>query len=213
MITSLTITLNGVMYSPKFVTGIESVKPSEQLAELIDSAETQAAINLQSITRIHLMGGPGSGKSYLAAKISDRYDLPHISLDEIAYQNKFCTAPRTRQERLNMVSTYSQRSCWVAEGVYFSWVGKSLKYAEIIIILKTNAEKRASNIFSKLEKQFQNNLNSVAHLEQLDRLMTSNLEYDELFEKRVSGFIKPFANKILVFNSADEALRILGFQK
>jgi adenylate kinase family enzyme len=36
--------------------------------------------------RIHLIGGPGSGKSYVAAALSARFDVPAYELDELFWE-------------------------------------------------------------------------------------------------------------------------------
>jgi adenylate kinase family enzyme len=37
-----------------------------------------------SARRIHIIGGPGSGKSYIAHLISDKYSIPALDLDTIS---------------------------------------------------------------------------------------------------------------------------------
>lgn len=39
------------------------------------------------MTKIHILGGPGSGKSYIAAKISSRFKIPSYELDTIFWDN------------------------------------------------------------------------------------------------------------------------------
>ena len=51
--------------------------------------------------KIHIIGAPGSGKSFLADNLSKQFDIPHYDLDDLQWDNAanavendlFCTAP------------------------------------------------------------------------------------------------------------------------
>lgn len=38
--------------------------------------------------KIHIIGGPGSGKTYLAEKLSKELGIQHYDLDELQWDNK-----------------------------------------------------------------------------------------------------------------------------
>lgn len=38
--------------------------------------------------KIHIIGGSGSGKTYLADKLSKEYGITHYDLDELQWDNK-----------------------------------------------------------------------------------------------------------------------------
>lgn len=89
--------------------------------------------------RIHIIGGSGTGKSYISNLISNTYNIPHYDLDDIfwkknkgkyGYGNKNDVDNRTKE----LISILSVES-WVIEGVYFDWVEESFKQADHIIIL------------------------------------------------------------------------------
>lgn len=37
--------------------------------------------------KIHIIGGSGSGKSYICEKISKKFNIPHFDLDDIFWDN------------------------------------------------------------------------------------------------------------------------------
>ena len=41
--------------------------------------------------KIHIVGGPGSGKSFLAKKLSRELGIPHYDLDDIQWVNEGAT--------------------------------------------------------------------------------------------------------------------------
>ncbi len=49
--------------------------------------------------KIHIIGGPGSGKTFLAEKLSKEYGIRHIDLDELQWDNKWAD----KYQKVNMV--------------------------------------------------------------------------------------------------------------
>jgi adenylate kinase family enzyme len=87
--------------------------------------------------RIHVLGGPGSGKSTVAAKIAAALGTPVYDLDDLFWDD---TAPTygTRadpQKRDQALEAIAQQETWVIEGVYFKFVTPSFERADLIIIL------------------------------------------------------------------------------
>ena len=38
--------------------------------------------------KIHIIGCSGSGKTYLAKALSNKYDIPHFDLDDVQWDNR-----------------------------------------------------------------------------------------------------------------------------
>jgi adenylate kinase family enzyme len=154
--------------------------------------------------RILIIGGPGSGKSDLADYLAALTQAPLVRLDEIAFHDASPGSfkdPSDRGRRLKMVDGYSQQQRWVAEGVYFSWLGKSFREAQHIVVLMTPMHVRAHRIRERIYALPEP---SRCH-EQLSHLLAKNQEYDELFTSRIAGFLKPFEDKIRIFNGPGKA--------
>lgn len=148
--------------------------------------------------KIHIIGGPGSGKTTLAKIFARQLECDVLHLDSIAYCNGDFGTPTDREYRLKEVSIFTKRERWVVEGVYFSWVGSSFKHCDKILFLSVDKYRRKLNILSKLSKR--NHLTSKQFEQQKERLLQSNEEFDELFDKRIYGFLKKFQDKIVVKN-------------
>lgn len=87
--------------------------------------------------RIHIIGGPGSGKSYLAAKLAERLNIPAYDLDELYWDS---TASRygiraDPSQRDRKLADIVSRGEWIIEGVYYQWLGPSFDAADYIIAL------------------------------------------------------------------------------
>ena len=89
----------------------------------------------RSPRRIHVVGGPGSGKTSLATRLAAELDLPLIHLDEIARVGGGTGPARSMEERLQDVKGLATSPAWVTEGVHLGWTDELLERAEVIVWL------------------------------------------------------------------------------
>jgi len=87
--------------------------------------------------RIHIIGGSGSGKSYIAAKLAQRFGVPAYDLDELFWDRAagrygICTDPAKRDQQLAVIIA---QDGWIIEGVYYQWLTPSFDVADVIITL------------------------------------------------------------------------------
>jgi adenylate kinase family enzyme len=87
--------------------------------------------------RIHIIGGSGSGKSYIAARLAERFGVPVYELDELfwdratgRYGIRADSAKRDQQ-----LATIVAQDGWIIEGVYYQWLAPSFAVADVIIAL------------------------------------------------------------------------------
>lgn len=90
--------------------------------------------NREKLKRIHIVGGPGSGKTRLAHQIGSHLGIEVHELDLIAF-----TGPdyvqRMQSERLADISMIANRPAWITEGLFILWTEPLLKCADIIVWL------------------------------------------------------------------------------
>lgn len=104
--------------------------------------------------KIHIIGGAGSGKTYLAALLSKQFAVPHYDLDDIYWDNGagvygVKTSETQRDSRLNeMIS----QNGWIVEGVYCkTWVNPSLAAADKIVVLIPPVAEQEERILKRYE--------------------------------------------------------------
>lgn len=150
--------------------------------------------------KIHIIGGPGAGKTTLSRTISKHLGCNILHLDDVAYDKGDFNRPTSREYRLTQVSRFTKQDSWVIEGVYFSWVGSSFKHCDRIIFLSLDKSSRRDNIIDKLSTR--TNLTIKQLEEQKARLLKSNDEFDDLFKERICGFLKKFESKVVTVNGS-----------
>lgn len=74
------------------------------------------------MVKIHILGGPGSGKTTLAQCISSRFHIPHYDLDKVNFKQE------------NEV-TIAEQSAWITEGIYLIFTEAMLYHADYIVVL------------------------------------------------------------------------------
>lgn len=86
------------------------------------------------MTRIYIAGGPGSGKTTLAKRISSSLTIPFYEMDLIGWENGV-GAPRPLEVCAQDVHDIANRADWVAEGGHHPWIDELLQRAELIVWL------------------------------------------------------------------------------
>ncbi|MGM9562784.1 MAG: DNA topology modulation protein FlaR [Faecousia sp.] len=87
--------------------------------------------------RIHIIGPSGSGKSYLAERLAEKYSLPHYDLDDVRWDRTAGKygVKQPDEVRDRLLSELVAQPDWIIEGVYYAWVGQSFARADIIYLL------------------------------------------------------------------------------
>ena len=87
--------------------------------------------------KIHIIGCSGSGKTYLATALSEKYNIPHFDLDNIQWDNNSdgYGIKMPAEKRSELLNRILENDCWIIEGVYYAWVDKCFEDADKIIVL------------------------------------------------------------------------------
>lgn len=88
----------------------------------------------KSFNRILILGCSGSGKTFLANKISKNLKIKTYDLDDIFFERKY-DIKRNEKDRLKLLSKVTRAKKWIIEGVYSSWIDDAVKKSDIVILL------------------------------------------------------------------------------
>ena len=94
--------------------------------------------------RVHIVGGPGSGKTSLAREIGALTHLPVHHLDDVARIGGGDGPVRAADERDRLVAAILTSDGWVTEGVHLGWTDPILQQADLVIWLDYVTWSRAS---------------------------------------------------------------------
>ncbi|RAV19102.1 DNA topology modulation protein FlaR [Paenibacillus contaminans] len=132
--------------------------------------------------RIHIIGGSGSGKSYIAALLSDKFRIPHYDLDDIFWdhQSNEYGVKAPEDERDRRLREIIGLDSWIAEGVYGSWVGPSFAAADKIVVLMTPLSVQEERIRKRYEERIAGIVPSRKRetLEGIHSLLAWNKDYN-----------------------------------
>jgi adenylate kinase family enzyme len=87
---------------------------------------------------IHIVGGPGCGKTTLAGRVARALDVPVHDLDALAYRCGSRADYRPTYPlaaRLRELGAITARPDWVAEGTHLWWTDALLRAAQLIVWL------------------------------------------------------------------------------
>jgi adenylate kinase family enzyme len=105
---------------------------------LSDGSKVERILYLRR-QKIHLIGGPGSGKTSAGVALAHRFGLPHLDLDELFWEREAKTfGPQTTPPvRDAALAKFIAQRAWVVEGAYVGqWLLPSFTAAEAVIALR-----------------------------------------------------------------------------
>ncbi|RAU33570.1 adenylate kinase [Pantoea sp. RIT413] len=112
-------------------------------SEVINNKSINMCNDLQ---RVLIMGNSGSGKSWLAARISEFKTLPVTDLDTLYWEQDGYGRAREKTEVIKDVLAIANKERWIIEGVY-GWIADQVSYyASHVIWLTPKPSECVENI-------------------------------------------------------------------
>jgi adenylate kinase family enzyme len=159
--------------------------------------------------RIHIIGGPGSGKSYAARQLSHRLGLPAYDLDDLFWDRtaESYGVRASDADRDAKLMTIAEEDAWVIEGVYYRWLRPCFERADVIFVLHPNVFLRDWRILKRfVSRKLGIMPTKKESLFDLYRLIQWNHKYDSDNLKRAMDFIRDFEYKLVACRCADDLL-------
>lgn len=95
-------------------------------------------VTVRSDLRVHIVGGPGSGKSTIGAELARRIGTRALDLDDVALSEGAHSDRRPRralEARIREVEQFSAGSTWVSGGTFLWWSHDLFERADVVIWL------------------------------------------------------------------------------
>ena len=88
--------------------------------------------------KIYILGNLGSGKSFLATKISEKFKIPHFDLDNLFWKRKYTVKRKEEKIKVTLSNIIKNNKSWVIEGIFTSFVSQAIDNADKIIWIDIN---------------------------------------------------------------------------
>ena len=163
--------------------------------------------------KIHIIGCSGSGKTYLAKALSDKYNMPHFDLDDIQWDNSAdgYGVKMPIEKRAELLNNILKNDSWIIEGVYYAWVGKCFEDADKIYVLDVPKSvytyriiKRALKRKLGFEKGKKETLKSVYNL----------LKWTNVFQNKnmveIKEILNRYSDKTVWINNSKDVQKIVN---
>lgn len=157
--------------------------------------------------KIHIIGGSGTGKTYLANRLSSKYNIPHYDLDDLFWNNSSNQygVKMSVEERSRLLSRILQGEDWIIEGVYYSWLTDSFEKADTIIILDVPKRVYKYRIISRFIKR---KIGIEHGKKETIKSLKSLLKWTDKFQKynlpKIYVALSDYVNKTIVLHSKHE---------
>ncbi len=194
--------------------------------------ESQAvAARVLAADRVHVVGGPGVGKSLFAERIAAATGLELHHLDETAFEGpEFVLRPA--EVTTHAARAFAAEPRWVAEGIFIDWVEPLFDRADVIVWLdqlswSQAARRIASRWFRQALREPASRRGSerffrfgayARDTRHLVRVLVTSREYwsDRPAPRRytvtraqVRTALEPYADKVVRIGTVDEAETLL----
>lgn len=87
--------------------------------------------------KIRIIGACGSGKTYIAKRLSEVLEIPYYEMDNMIWDRRVKTK-RTIESRNEVFFDVMNQENWIIEGAQYRWSSESFNIADLIIILNPN---------------------------------------------------------------------------
>lgn len=154
--------------------------------------------------KIYIVGGPGSGKTYISKVLSKKINIPFFELDNIFWKDvgKYTQKEDAFVRDKKFIEIIS-RDSWVVEGSYYKWVDEGFKRADIIVILKiSKTVSIIRTIIRSLRERF--NGKRKESLYSLYRMLKWGMGYDKKIIPVIFQKTNVYKDKRIVLRSTKE---------
>lgn len=160
--------------------------------------------------KIHILGGSGSGKTYISNILSEKLNLLHFDLDDIQWNNSF-KIKRTDIQRNKMLhDILESNESYIIEGCYHIWPYESFEKADYIFYLYPPLLVRINRILKRYFKRKINNEPKQENFKRICKLILSYLKEDKKQHKETLAILNKYGKKVYCLKNSKEILEVLN---
>lgn len=162
--------------------------------------------------KIHIIGGSGTGKTFISKKLENKLKIPHYDLDNIFWDNTsnsygIKTSAEKRDEKLNKIL---ENDNWIIEGVYYKWLSQSFSKADYIFILKSNSLLYKYRIVMRFLKR---KLGISEGKNETFKSLIGLIKWADDYNKNelpiIIKFLEPYNDKVVELENSDDIFKYI----
>lgn len=150
--------------------------------------------------KIHIIGGPGSGKTFLAKKLSKTLGIRHYDLDELQWDNTSSSYGVKREpvERDRLLADVLRNTDWIIEGVYYAWCQQCFADADMIYLLSVpRYTYRYRIILRFVRRKLGLEKGKKETLKSLSQLLKWADKYQQVNMVEIRKLLSPYSDKVI----------------
>ena len=150
--------------------------------------------------KIHIIGGPGSGKSFLAEKLSGELGIRHFDLDDLQWDNQSDSygVKRPADERDRLLADVLNHKDWIIEGVYNAWCRQCFDDADRIYVLSVPRYQYRYRIIRRfIRRKIGLEQGKKETLRSLRQLLNWADRYQNVNLAEIREMLTPYADKVI----------------
>ena len=150
--------------------------------------------------KIHIIGGPGSGKTFFAEKLSRELGIQHYDLDDLQWDNESDSygVKRTPDERDGLLTDVLNHKDWIIEGVYYAWCQQCFADADKIYVLSVPRYKYRYRIIRRfVRRKLGLEQGKKETLKSLSQLLKWADKYQQVNLVEIRKQLVPYSDKVI----------------
>jgi len=164
--------------------------------------------------KIHILGGAGSGKTFLSSKFEGKYGIKPLNLDDIVFDNSDAAFQKKRDEseRNQLLSDFlkSNNDDYIIEGVYYDWLDESFDNADYIFLFEIPLYIRVLRVIRRWYRNlFDKTIKNKVGFFSTIKLIKWMFDYYKEEFPQILKKLEKYGDKVTIIKSKEDVRRVI----